>query len=919
MINRLVNATRLKSRIYFGYAILGAFATIALGASFVSLLRVESELAMYAESSDTHRRGLEISEAMVGMHHAVWTHIYQGHASANSRVDDYYKKLNRLVRARQLSSQYGVLTLSELQSFIESYHTTFVSAKRLRTEQIALTDNQIPNIRAELLGLIEEASSDAGNDRVLSAKSEVMLADEAMHVYFDSLAGGQVEYALEALSRARAVLATLKQPGAVLRALENYEQSTLKAVQGVRGYTYLLNVVMAGRAHEILYQASELATLSYVGMDVYDTALDQSIQRAIATMTLIFSALIFLSFVMAMVIGRSITLPIERMATTFRQLESGLSDGAIPKFDSDDELGELSRAAAVFRDKNDETQLLLEKYQALSEGLELEVTARTEQLSLALDEAEAATKAKSAFLANMSHEIRTPVHALQGQLQLLEGTPLTPQQANYARQARISNKALVMLLDDILDFSKIASGRMALEDIPINLFLMLEELEVLFEGQAQDKGLAFSVIADADFPEWARGDVTRLMQVLMNLLSNALKFTSTGVVQLRAQAHGSRDDGAHELSFEVRDTGIGIPADRLEAIYEEFSQAEETTTRLFGGTGLGLAIARSLVGAMGGDLTVSSVLGEGTSFTVRVSLAALTAQDEQVVSSSLKEAVDLSSKAVLAGLRVLLVEDNTSLQVVTQTLLEEQGANVKVAGNGRVALTILGGDEIFDIVLMDMQMPELGGLEATQLLRRTFSKDQLPVITMTANATSAEREAAVMAGANEFLPKPLDFNDLCAVLKSFASKGESKTLATLETLLTEDLCEAYPGFDVVTAVARMSGSVDVYCVAAQVFIDGHTDMLVKLRDAVSAADDTRAAALSHELRGSASLLGAQSLLVAVEHAELVFQEKQPSRAEAAVLVSTVVESCEAAARALASILIQLKPYRADDSSRAEAG
>jgi len=905
VVNRLANATRLRSRIYFGYAAVGGLALIVLALAFVSMQRIGGQFALFSDSSNRYRLGLQVSSAMVSMQRAVQAYIYQGHSSAADQVDTLYNQLNALVNSDGFVETIDVTRFAEIRRLLSNYYATFLEAKELRSQQIMLLEDSIPGLKAELLRLISVLEPD-GDDSTLLTRNLLLTADADIYRYFDSLASARVDKALEALSRAREMLGVRENAGRAIDALDVYEEQVLRAVQGIRGYTYLLNVVIAAEAYEILYQADTLATLANSTMETNEAAIVAAVPRALTIMGVSFVTLILLMLLVATVIGRSISRPIERITAVFRQLAVGNSEGSIPVFDSKDELSELSRAATVFRDNNEETKSLLERYQTLSESLERQVASRTGQLSTALAAAESAAKAKSAFLANMSHEIRTPVHALQGQLQLLETTRMTAEQRDYIRQAWMVNKVLARLLDDILDFSKIEAGRMELEDEPFNLFGVLEEMETLFEGQAQDKGLAFSVVPDPNFPEWVRGDVTRLTQVLMNLLSNAVKFTDQGTVQLRARLDGQRDDGSCAIRFEIQDTGVGIAQDKLDMVYEEFSQAESSTTRSFGGTGLGLAIARHIVTLMGGELTLSSVLGEGTLFTVCVTLTALTRGEELALLGEPEDAmIDLSKNCALADLRILLVEDNPSLQTMTRLILEQQGARVKMAGDGREALEIFATDEAFDVVLMDVQMPELSGLDVTRIIRKRYSPERLPIIAMTANATRSDRDAAAAAQMNDFLAKPVDFRRLCTTIRRVVENTAGFPPEVREEIAESEESATYPGFELGDAVARMSGNLEVYALSAQPFVDGYLAILAALQQAVADADDERASALSHELKGSASLLGAQALYAAAAQAERAFLDG-PSREAAAALISGVSQHCRDAASTLQLILSDIQ-------------
>lgn len=371
-----------------------------------------------------------------------------------------------------------------------------------------------------------------------------------------------------------------------------------------------------------------------------------------------------------------------------------------------------------------------------------------QELSAARDAAEAASRAKSAFLANTSHELRTPLHGLLGLARLALRSDIDERQRlDYLQRILESAQVLRDIISDILDLSKIEAGQLAIESAPFDLHCLLQDLQRTHEEAAQAKGLALRLEMASDLPTRVRGDALRVRQIVGNYLSNALKFTEHGEVVLRAGCAGG---GRVHLS--VSDTGPGIPAEQQARLFRPFSQADTSATRRHGGTGLGLSICRELAQLMGGEVGLDSRPGRGSTFWVELPLP--WTDEEAITQAPADESV------CLQGLRVLLVEDNPVNLLIGVAMLEQWGIDVTHCGDGRSAIEAVRAaaneHRPYALVLMDLQMPEMGGIEAARELRRQFGPQELPVIALTAAALVSERESALEAGMNDFLTKPLE-------------------------------------------------------------------------------------------------------------------------------------------------------------------
>ncbi|MFD2722113.1 response regulator [Hymenobacter monticola] len=522
-------------------------------------------------------------------------------------------------------------------------------------------------------------------------------------------------------------------------------------------------------------------------------------------------------------------------------------------------------------------------------GVSTDITA----LKQAQHAAEAAATARENFLANMSHEIRTPLNGVLGMTSLLAKTGLNEQQLNYAAIIQHSGRHLLNVVNDVLDMAKITSGKLELEQSAFNLCDSMAHAGQPLAIQAQEKGIRVvgTLLRDSCPHPWVLGDSYRLNQVLINLLSNAIKFTPVGGTITVGGYFVSETEDTLTTEFRVTDTGIGIAPEKLETIFQEFTQAYADTTRQFGGTGLGLSISRALVQQMGGKLTVQSELGKGSSFSF---ITTLPKASPEARAAALAPQVPVQEAAV-RGARVLLVEDNPVNREVAQLLLEGHGVIVDEAASGIEALELFELHR-YDVVLMDIQMPGMNGLEATARIRAHAepTKAATPILALTANAFRADAEKYAAAGMNDTLPKPFDEAELLSKLASLMAGGSAlpKTKAPEPVIAEpEPAAPAPPEPAPVAAPPTPSASAataPLYSLGLlretahgsvafmnRILTSFHTNTpasVAELRTALAAADWPAVAAVAHRLRPSLNLVGAARV---VPHLQVVESKDAP--------------------------------------------
>lgn len=748
MINLLIKWLSLRPRIYLNLVLIALTALCILSMSFYGLSSAKQELEEHARFTSRIITDSQISDTIYQLHLAALNFTYNGNLSAAEKVDFYYEN----IRKKLYTSDVSITNTEDTIRSLDAYYRGFNQLRSLREKRRRSTSVILPE--QELT--IEIAMERFIDDLYKENRSQALLASEILVMFMQSSSQGNAyfrRYENTSLNRAREMQrqayqqlidlkpyvknnALILQLDHVAELLAHYSDIFNITVEETRGFLYLVNVILAAEANEILYQSDIRETQISENIHQQRDAIDQRLSSLVTWVLVISLIALLVQVLFSYWITLTITNPITTITRVFNELSEGSGKSAIPSYPKNDEIGDLTKAARTFKQKNVENRKVLNDYKELSEQLERRILERTQELNamnkeleFSKEKAEEMVQIRSDFIANVSHEIRTPINAVLGMTYLMRHTELSEQQAEYIESINLSSKKLLAIINDILDFSKIEAGKLTIESTKLDLFQVVTDCVSMLQAQAHAKGIDMFTHFDSYVSRYYHGDPLRLGQVITNLLNNAVKFTEKGHVGVTIEAINIQ-----RLRIKIHDSGIGMDEEEQTRLFRAFSQADASTTRRFGGTGLGLVISKQIVEAMNGTITVHSEKGIGTTFTIELDM---------------KRVNDANENKQLHGHKALLIERDEISRNAFNHAMQHLGLEV-------ISYESYLHEQIsqVDVILYAVEKRDRSALDAETITQLAATYPQTPICLIYPMGKTPENSGS--GAQNNYIQKPLN-------------------------------------------------------------------------------------------------------------------------------------------------------------------
>ncbi len=734
----MFNKLTLRSKITFLPILASIVFLILVLLTYDSLQDLSKYFKAVSQTNTFAKQNLTLAKDVQKLNSLVQKYSFTGKEKSSKEALELYHNIQKFISENQSSAQLDVSeSFQKIQVHLNRYYETFITLKSQTITKQRVYQDKIQTID-NIHSLSNSYFSYKGQD-YYELIHHFYKSENSLQLFFKTLKNSHKKDAIKEVKLAQKKIQKLAEDeknldkiatlNEISTKLKNYRSQLIKEIQHYRANHFLVNVVMAAEAFEVLYQATLISDRSKELLIDIDSSVSKNINSTINNIAITALIALLLLLAVSLYITKSIVKPIGNLTNTFNALVKGDVNTEIPTYKVKDDLGALTKAAQSFKEKNEVAEYLLQQSNDLSKSLQD-----------AKHQAESANKAKSNFLANMSHEIRTPLNAIMGFIDLLKKEETNPDKLKFLNIVQTSSTSLLGVINDILDISKIEDDKLDIEHIDFNLREHLENLLHFYSATTKTKKISLQLNIDPSVPKAINSDPLRLKQVISNLISNAIKFSPEN-----GSIHVNISHNEDQLYVSVQDEGVGISEEAQKRIFNAFEQAESSTTRTSGGTGLGLSIAKKLVELLGGAISIESTINEGSTFSFYIQAK----EGESYVDD---EPQDEHIERLTGHL--LVAEDNKTNQMLIKILLEEMGLTYQIANNGQEALEAVQ-KEHYDLILMDINMPIMGGIEATQKILQ-LDNDVPPIIALTANAMKDDIKTYHETGMKGFVSKPVD-------------------------------------------------------------------------------------------------------------------------------------------------------------------